>query len=99
MSDFNEWPIRYKEVYPKFLATYIMPPIAIYMKYIKIIRRYGKVHMYIIDFGTNQISEYFDFIKTPNNIKVITSYNTVLEFPDIYVAWDFYQNLLEKQLQ
>lgn len=99
MSDFNEWSIRYKETYQKFLATYIMPPIAIYMKYIKTIRRYGKVHMNIIDFDTNQISEYFDFIKTPNNIKVITSYNTVLEFPDIYVAWDFYQNLLEDQLQ
>jgi len=99
MSDFNEWPIRYNETYPKFLATYVMPPIAIYMKYIKTIRRYGKVHMNIIEFESNQISKYFDFIKTPNNIKVITSYNTILEFPDIYVAWDFYQNLLEKQLQ
>ena len=99
MTDFNEWPIRYKEAYPKFLATYIMPPIAIYMKYIKTIRRYGKVHMNIIDLNTNQISEYFDIIKTPNNIKVITNYNAVLEFPDIYATWDFYQNLLEDQLQ
>lgn len=99
MTNFDNWPIIYQVNYPKFLATYIMPPIAIYMKYIKTIRRYGKVHMNIIDFDTNQISEYFDFIKTPNNIKVITSYNTVLEFPDIYATWDFYQNLLEKQLQ
>jgi hypothetical protein len=99
MSDFNEWPILYNETYPKFLTTYVMPPIAIYMKYIKTIRRYDKVHMNIINFDTNQISKYFDFIKTPNNIKVITNYNTVLEFPDIYVAWDFYQNLLEDQLQ
>lgn len=99
MSDFNEWPIIYQENYSKFLATYIMPPIAVYMKYIKTIRRYGKVHMNIIDFDTNQISKYFDIIKTPHNVKVITNDNTVLEFPDIYSAWDFYQNLLEEQLK
>jgi hypothetical protein len=99
MSDFNEWPIIYQGNYSKFLDTYIMPPIAIYMKYIKTIRRYGKVHMNIIDFDTNQISKYFDIIKTPHNVKVITNDNTVLEFPDIYSAWDFYQNLLESQLK
>ena len=99
MSDFNEWPIIYQGNYSKFLDTYIMPPIAIYMKYIKTIRRYGKVHMNIIDFDTNQISKYFDIIKTPHNVKVITNDNTVLEFPDIYSAWDFYQNLLEEQLK
>jgi len=90
MSDFNEWPIIYQGNYSKFLDTYIIPPIAVYMKYIKTIRRYGKVHMNIIDFDTNQISKYFDFIKTQHN---------VLEFPDIYSAWDFYQNLLESQLK
>lgn len=99
MSDFNEWPIIYQGNYSKFLDTYIMPPIAIYMKYIKTIRRYGKVHMNIIDFDTNQISKYFDIIKTPHNVKVITNDNTVLAFPDIYSAWDFYQNLLESQLK
>lgn len=99
MSDFNEWPIIYQGNYSKFLDTYIIPPIAVYMKYIKTIRRYGKVHMNIIDFDTNQISKYFDIIKTPHNVKVITNDNTVLEFPDIYSAWDFYQNLLEEQLK
>lgn len=99
MSDFNEWPIIYQGNYSKFLDTYIIPPIAVYMKYIKTIRRYGKVHMNIIDFDTNQISKYFDIIKTPHNVKVITNDNTVLEFPDIYSAWDFYQNLLESQLK
>jgi len=99
MSDFNEWPIIYQGNYSKFLDTYIIPPIAVYMKYIKTIRRYGKVHMNIIDFESNQISKYFDIIKTPHNVKVITNDNTVLEFPDIYSAWDFYQNLLESQLK
>lgn len=99
MSDFNEWPIIYQGNYSKFLDTYIIPPIAVYMKYIKTIRRYGKVHMNIIDFESNQISKYFDFIETPDDIKVITNDNTVLEFPDIYSAWDFYQNLLESQLK
>lgn len=99
MSDFNEWPIIYQGNYSKFLDTYIIPPIAVYMKYIKTIRRYGKVHMNIIDFDTNQISKYFDFIETQHNVKVITNDNTVLEFPDIYNAWDFYQNLLESQLK
>ena len=101
MIELKLWPIVYQETYPAFLEVYIMPPIAMYFKYIKTLRRYNITTMSIIDINTKKVIEQFEyFLPKKDSICFVTNNKTgeKIKYDNIFLAWEPYQALLESQL-
>lgn len=101
MTDISLWQETYRDKYLLFISAYNVPPIALYMKFIKTMRRYGSVSMRLLDINDGATIDYFTFsLDDPKNKDgPCTCKIHNLNFDNIRDAWNYYQECIEKQLK
>ena len=103
MTDISLWQETYYDKYTLFLSIYNISPIALYMKFIKTIRRYGSVTMRLLDINNGTTLDYFTFRLDDSKNKdgpcicICKTHN--LNFDNIRKAWNYYQERMEEQLK
>lgn len=94
--DYMDWP---KDVVDKFTAIYKSPILSLHMHYLKIIRRYGFVHMNVLDVNTGEIINtiyiYSTDRKNTDGNCVLCDKNNSFIFTNIHEPWNYYQKILE----
>lgn len=89
------WKEYFPEGYARYLAIYQQSVRGLKFWYIKRIRRYGYVKLFLIG-NNSQIIETMHFkLQDPKQKDDAVIVNKEV-FPDLYDAWEYYQNLIFK---
>jgi len=84
------WQSQYPKGYQNYFRVYGQKIVHLELYYLKHIRRYGKTKLYLQN-NDGSLATKIEFIVNKDG-RIATSTNHI--FPDIYTAWQYFQDLV-----
>lgn len=94
IHEFDEkWQEEYPEGYSRYFSVYEQRIVSLYLWYLKHIRRYGYVKLFLLD-DNKRILDTIYFILEDSKIQEGPTHVNGQLFPSIHDAWNYYQNMI-----